>query len=147
MVTYADAIFGAIAGFIATWSISTAIAASELELGQQIGTFYSIIGIALGFNNAVNSAYLGFGLHIITGSIVGAILGAVATKWKKTSLLNPYKGTLVGAGAGIAIWLILFLPITALLIQPSINRIVTILAVQTHQPYFPIIKISPLHLL
>ena len=136
MVTYADAIFGAIAGFIATWSISTAIAASELELGQQIG-----------FNNAVNSAYLGFGLHIITGSIVGAILGAVATKWKKTSLLNPYKGTLVGAGAGIAIWLILFLPITALLIQPSINRIVTILAVQTHQPYFPIIKISPLHLL
>lgn len=55
----------------------------ELELGQQIGKFYSIIGIVLGFNTTVNSAYLGFGLHIITGSIVGAILGAVATKWKK----------------------------------------------------------------
>jgi hypothetical protein len=41
------------------------------------------MGIALGFNTAVNSVYLGFGLHIITGSIVGAILGAVATKWKK----------------------------------------------------------------
>ena len=82
MVTYADAIFGAIAGFIAMWSISTAIAPSELELGQQIGTFYSIIGIAIGFNNAVNSAYLGFGLHKSV-SIVGAIIGAVATKWKK----------------------------------------------------------------
>jgi hypothetical protein len=83
MVMYTGGKFGAIAGFIATWSISTAIAASELELGQQIGTFYSNIGIALGFNTAVNSAYLGFGLHIITGTIVGAILGAVATKWSK----------------------------------------------------------------
>ena len=82
-MTYADAIFGAIAGFIATWSISTAIAASELELGQQIGTFYSIIGIAIGFNNAVNSAYLGFGLHIITGSIVGAILEPSQQNGKK----------------------------------------------------------------
>jgi hypothetical protein len=101
MVMYTGGKFGAIAGFIATWSISTAIAASELELGQQIGTFYSIIGIALRFNTAVNSGYLGFGLHIITGTIVGAILGGVATKWKKTSLLNPYKETLVGLEQGL----------------------------------------------
>jgi len=47
----------------------------------------------------------------------------------KTSLFNSYKGTLVGGGAAITIWLILFLPITALLIQSSINRIVAILAV------------------
>jgi hypothetical protein len=53
---------------------------------------------------------------------------------EKNSLLNPYKETSVGIGAGITIWLILFLPITTLLIQPSINRIVVILAVQTHQP-------------
>ena len=33
--------------------------------GQQISTFYPIIGIALGFNNTVNSAYLGFSLPII----------------------------------------------------------------------------------
>ena len=108
-------------------------------MGQQISTFYSIIVIALGFNNAVNSAYLGFGLHIISGSIVEAILGAVATKSKKTSLLYSYKGTLVGGGAGITIWLTLFLPITALLIQLSISRIVAILAVQTHSQYFQII--------
>ena len=31
---YTGAKFGVIAGFIATWSITTAIAASELELGQ-----------------------------------------------------------------------------------------------------------------
>ena len=118
-----------------------------MELGLQIGTFYSIIGIALGFNNAVIPHTWVFGLHKISGSIVGAIIGAVATKWKKTSLLNSYKGTLVGGGAGITIWLILFLPITALLTQPSINHIVAILAVQTHQPIFSDNIISPLHLL
>jgi hypothetical protein len=84
MMMYTGAKFGVIAGFIATWSISTAIAASEWNwVSQQIGTYYSIIDLALGFNTVVNSVYLGFGLHIITGSIVGAILGAVATKWKK----------------------------------------------------------------
>jgi hypothetical protein len=46
MVMYTGAKFEAMAGFIATWSISTAIAASELELGRQIGTFCSIMGIA-----------------------------------------------------------------------------------------------------
>jgi hypothetical protein len=34
MMMYTGAKFGVIAGFIATWSITTAIAASELELGQ-----------------------------------------------------------------------------------------------------------------
>jgi hypothetical protein len=134
MVMYNGAKFGAIAGFVATWSISTAIAASEFELGLQIGTFYSVMGIALGFNNAVSSAYLSFGLHILTGSVLGAIVGAIAIKWKKMSILNPYKGVLVGVGAGIGIWLILFLPITTLLIGPSIDRIVTILAVQSQKP-------------
>jgi hypothetical protein len=93
------------------------------------------MGIALGLNLItllIPHTWV-FCLHIITGSIAGAILGAIATKWKKTSLLNPYKETSVGIGAGITIWLILFLPITTLLIQPSINRIVTIVAVQTHQ--------------
>ena len=134
LVIFKGAQYGAIAGFIATWSISTAIAASEIELGMQIGTFYTVLGIALGFNNAISSAYLTFGLHILTGTILGTIIGVLAVTWKKFTMFNPYKGTLIGIGAGITVWLVLFLPITALLIQPSIERIVTVLAVQSQQP-------------
>jgi hypothetical protein len=134
MVIYEGVKFGAIAGFIATWSISTAIAASEWELGLPIGTFYSIMGISLGFSNAVISAYVSFGLHILTGSILGAIIGAIAISWRKMSVFNPYKATLVGVGVGVVIWLILFLPITALLIQPSVDRIVTVLAIKSQKP-------------
>ena len=135
IVTFKGAKYGALAGFIATWSISSAIAASELALRLQISTFYSIIGISLGLNNATTAAYLGFGLHLLTGTVLGAVLGAVGIRWRKIRMLNPYKSSLVGIGAGLVIWLVLFLPITTLLIQPSIQHIVVVvLAIASQRP-------------
>src|SRR5918994_275804 len=123
--------YGSIAGLIATWSISTAIAASELELGLPISTFYAIIGISLGSNDFIASAYLGFGLHLATGTILGAIIGGLAVRVEMrkniTDIFDPYRSILMGIGTGILVWLILFLPITALIIQPSIGRIAEIL--------------------
>ena len=126
--------YGALSGFIATWSISSAIAVAELALGLKIGTFYSIMGISVGLPNAVSAGYLGFGLHLLTGTVLGAVLGAIGIRWKRIRMFSPYKSSLVGIGAGIVIWLVLFLPITVLLIQPSIQRIVVILAVASQQP-------------
>jgi hypothetical protein len=126
--------YGSIAGLIATWSISTAIAASELELGLPISTFYAIIGISLGSNDFIASAYLGFGLHLFTGTILGAISGGIAVKVELrkniTSIFDPYKSILMGIGTGIVIWLILFLPITAIIIEPSVGRIIEILSLR-----------------
>ena len=126
--------YGSIAGLIATWSISTAIAASELELGLPISTFYSIIGISLGSNDFVASAYLGFGSHLVTGTILGAISGGLAVKVELrkniTRIFDPYKSILMGIATGILVWLILFLPITAFIIQPSIGRISEILSLR-----------------
>ena len=132
-VTFKGIKYGAFAGFIATWSISSLIAAIELLLGLKIATFYSIMGISLGLNNVTTAAYGAFGLHLLTGTIIGAVLGAIGIRWKKVRMLNPYKSALVGIGAGIVIWLVLFLPITALLVQPSINRITMMLAIESQQ--------------
>jgi hypothetical protein len=134
LVAFKGAKYGSAAGFIATWSISSAIAAAELALHLQIGTFYSIIGISLGLNNATTAAYMGFGLHLLTGTVLGAVLGAIGIRWKGIRMLNPYKSSIVGIGAGLVIWSVLFLPITTLLIQPSIQRIVVVLAVTSQQP-------------
>jgi ABC-type sulfate transport system permease component len=46
-------------------------------------------------------------------------------------MLNPRKGTLIGIGAGVVVWLILFIPITALLVQPASNDIVILSAVES----------------
>jgi hypothetical protein len=129
--------YGAIAGFIATWTISTAVAGSELELGLPIGTFYSIIGISLGFVSNM-AAYLGFGLHILAGTILGAVIGTVVIRLSLRSMLNPRKGTLIGIGSGIAVWLILFLPITALLVQPAVNDIVILSAIESKHAVFSV---------
>lgn len=134
-VSYAGLLYGTIAGLIASWSISTAIAIAEVVLGLKISTFYSILGLSSGLtHNYVSAAYLGFGLHIITGTILGAVVGYIITRLKESIILKRYKGTLIGMAAGIVIWLVLFLPITALLIQPSINYIVTVLALDSHRP-------------
>ncbi len=131
LVTLKGVQYGAFAGFIASSIISLAIAGAELAFGLPIGTFYSVIGIILGLNNVINASYLGFGLHLLIGILLGMALGAIGIRWKKirSFMLIPYKSSLFGVGAGIVIWLILFLPITSLLIQPSIQRIVVILAI------------------
>ncbi len=124
--------YGAIAGLIATWSISTAIAASELELGLPISTFYAVMGISLGSMDFVTAAYLGFGLHLLTGTILGAAFGGLAVRVEMrrniTNIFDPYRSILMGIGTGIVVWLVLFLPVTALIIQPSIGRIAEILS-------------------
>ena len=45
--------FGAIGGAIATWSISSILALVEAGVALPIGTFYSIIGIALSIPSAI----------------------------------------------------------------------------------------------
>jgi hypothetical protein len=129
LVTLKGVKYGAFAGIIATLLISLGIAAAELAFGLRIGTFYSIIGIILGSNNVIIAGYIGFGLHLLIGTLLGIALGAIGIRWRKIRMLIPIKSSLVGMGAGIVVWLILFLPITSLLIQPSMQRIVVILAI------------------
>jgi hypothetical protein len=133
MVLYKGIKYGAFAGFLATWAISSAIVAAELILGLRISTFYSIIGISLGSNDIVSSGYIGFGLHILVGTLIGALLGAIGIRWKEIRMFDPLKSALVGIGAGFVIWLVVFLPITTLLIQPQIQRIVVILSMSLQQ--------------
>ncbi|MPZ08211.1 MAG: hypothetical protein GEU26_17650 [Nitrososphaeraceae archaeon] len=121
--------YGAIAGTIATWSISSILALIEAGMGLPIGSFYSIIGIALGMDNVISASYIGFGLHILTGTIMGALVGSAIVRLVSLSL---FRGILAGMVAGILIWLIVFLPITAFLVQPSMVQIVTLLALTTN---------------
>src|SRR5919198_186161 len=140
--------YGAIAGLIATWSISTAIAASELELHLPISTFYAVIGIGLGSIDFGTAAYLGFGLHLLTGTILGAIIGGIAVRVESqkniTNVFSPYKSILMGIGTGILVWLVLFLPVTALIIQPSIGRIAEILSLAQNNTSFSMFDIDNL---
>ena len=110
----------------ATWAISSAIVPAELILGLRISTVYSMIGISLAFKRYGVCRIYGFGLHLLVATLIGALLGVIGIRWKKIRMLDPLRSALVGIGAGLVIWLVVFLPITTLLIQPSIQRIVVI---------------------
>ena len=136
LVTFKGVKYGAFAGFVATWSISSVIVLTELLLGLNIGAFYSIMGISLGINDITTATSIAFGLHLIIGTLIGAAFGAIGIRWKKIRMFNPYKSSLVGMGAGIILWLVLFLPIALFLVQPAINSITTILAIGSQQAVF-----------
>jgi len=136
MVAFKGLKYGAFAGFVATWSISSVIVVTELLLGLQIGAFYSIMGISLGVDNVIAATSMAFGLHLLIGTIIGAVFGVIGIRWKKVRMFNPYKSLLVGMGAGMIVWLVLFLPIATFLVQPAINSITTMLAIESQDPVF-----------
>ena len=65
------------------------IAVTEILLGLNIGTFYSIMGISSGINDITVATSGAFGLHLLIGTMIGAILGIIGIRWKKVRMLNP----------------------------------------------------------
>ena len=77
------------------------------------------MGISLGVDDVTAATSTAFGLHLLIGTIIGAAFGVIGIRWKKVRMLNPYKSSLVGMGAGMIVWLVLFLPITDVLSSAS----------------------------
>jgi tetrahydromethanopterin S-methyltransferase subunit E len=106
------------------------------------------MGISLGSINFITAAYLGFGLHLFTGTILGAIIGGIAVRVESqkniTNFFTPYKSILMGIGTGILVWLVLFWPVTAFIIQPSIGRIAEILSLGANNTQFSVFDIDNL---
>ena len=65
---------------------------------------------------------------IYIGTILGAVVGAIIFRWRKkrVTILQRYRGTLIGIGAGIIIWLVFFVPTTTLLIEPTLHNIASL---------------------
>lgn len=119
-ITESAVVYCSLAGFIAAWSISTAIAVSELLMGLPIGTFYAILGATLGLEGFAEAAYLSFGLHLLTGILLGAAIGFGVSHLVAKALSSQYRLTILGMVAGIIVWTALFIPLTFLFVQPAI---------------------------
>ena len=118
---------GALAGLFGSWAIFGIILAIDSTLGFEIGTFYKVIAVAVGFDT--NAMYIGFMMHMITGTIIGALLGLVSIKMRITALRIITSGIAVG----IAAWLGLFMPLTLFLVNPSLESIANVI----NEPMLP----------
>ena len=109
------------AGFIAAWAISGMLAIIDIVSQTPVGTFFTVIGISLGFEDVTSAQFIGFGLHLLTGLTAGNIYGQLAMFWPKLSPYNVYNGVFTGMIVGIALWAVLFFPLTTFGIQAQLD--------------------------
>ncbi|HEX5978720.1 MAG TPA: hypothetical protein VFY68_15670, partial [Nitrososphaeraceae archaeon] len=91
-----------------------------------VGTFYMVLMAALPEANlsSVNMIVSGLLLHLISGSIIGLAMSIPFTLFKKGSGKIIYQYTPVyGLLFGLALWSILFLPVTFWMVLPLVSSV------------------------
>lgn len=83
--------------------------------------FFGVIGISLGYYEPISASLIGFGLHVLTGTIAGNIFGQVSLFWKRVSPYNSKHGLKIGMFVGLVLWIALFVPVAMIVIQPMLD--------------------------
>jgi hypothetical protein len=118
--------FGLIAGLTSSLAISGLILMVEKVTAVPVGTFYMVLIAALTESHlsSVNMIVSGFLLHLISGSIIGLVMTIPFTMYKKGSGKIIYQyAPVYGLLFGLALWSILFLPITFWMVLPLVSSI------------------------
>ena len=126
-------LFGLIAGLISSLCISSIILLTEKLIGLPIGTFYIIIFDALIHSSSISITNVIYGLvlHLVTGTLLGLVM-AIPFSIVKSSLQKLTKySQLYGAGLGLVIWGLFFVPISFVIVLPEISQVSIIILQQT----------------
>jgi len=114
-------VYCTLAGLISAMMISGLLAVIDFASDTPTGTFFAVIGLSLGFNDPASAQYVGFGLHILTGTVAGNIFGQIALFWRKLIPYNMKRGVSFGLLLGISLWGVLFAPLATFGIQPKLD--------------------------
>lgn len=114
-------LYCSLAGFIAAWGISGLLVSIDIISQTPPGSFFGVIGISLGFYDPVTAQLVGFGLHVLTGTIAGNIYGQISLFWRNISPFNARQGLKNGMIVGVVLWAALFVPVASLSIQPMLD--------------------------
>jgi hypothetical protein len=112
--------FGLIAGLVSSLAISGLILMVEKVTAVPLGTFYMVLMAAITDSQVYSVNMIAFGLllHLISGSIIGIIM-ALPFAYLKIYQFAPIYGLVFG----LALWSIMFLPITFWLVLPLISSL------------------------
>ncbi len=116
---------GVLGGIFGAWAIFGLIFLVDSSLGFESGTFYKVIALALGFD-ITYAVYIGFLLHMIVGVTIGLLFGLL-TSTRVLYTRTASKSILFGVITGIVAWLVLFIPLTFMLVTPSLSKISSII--------------------
>jgi hypothetical protein len=118
--------FGLVAGLISSLAISGLILMVEKVTAVPIGTFYVVLMAALTDSHlsSLNMITIGLLLHLVSGSIIGLVM-AIPFATYNTSLVKTIHQYAPAYGLlfGLALWSILFLPVTYWMILPLVSSL------------------------
>ena len=118
--------FGLAAGLISSLAVSGLILMVEKITAVPVGTFYMVLMAALtdSYLSSVNMIILGLLLHLISGSIIGLVVAIPFTTYKRSLVktISQY-APVYGLLFGLALWSVLFLPITFWMVLPLVSSL------------------------
>ena len=116
---------GMLCGLVGAWAVFGMMLAVGGQLGLPPGTFYQMVGVSMGVEQEWPAIYLGFGLHMLTGAVIGLVYMVVSDRVAllRVDFSTP-KAFATGIATGIAVWGILFIPLHFFAVQPTLQNLV-----------------------
>jgi hypothetical protein len=114
---YQMAKIGCIAGLVGGFALFSSFFWIDSEVGVPFGTFYKMVGIAVGLHGFPAIAF-GFVAHMLTAALIGATFCICSIMHKMLYLSSVPKGIIAGAVTGIEVYAIFFMPITIYVMMP-----------------------------
>ena len=111
---------GIVAGQAAAWAIFGVFLAIDSALLTPPGTFYKVIGMALGQGPATDF-YVGFVMHMVTATVIGIIYMTISDRVRVLYISSVFKGLATGPMTGVVVWAVLFIPLHFGVIQPMLQ--------------------------
>lgn len=111
---------GIAGGLVGGFAVLTSVFAIDSQMDIAPGTFYKIVGLPLGLDG-ISATLFGMISHMLTASLIGIIFCYCSGLHTKLELTSYKKGALTGGVSAIVVYLVFFIPITFLIVQPSLE--------------------------
>ncbi len=118
---------GALGGVIASIVMYPFIFLTTSMLGIPMDDLSIARGMAISIinDNHYLNLILGIGMHLVTGSISGAIFTIIVTTIKKFRIINYKRGIIEGIVYSIIIYIVLYIPTTISMVHPNLVDIMS----------------------
>lgn len=111
---------GCVAGLVGGFAIFISIFVIDLSLGANQGTFYKVVGMAVGVSG-LQATLFGMILHMLVAATIGTVFGTCSGMHKKLDIQSTKKGAIAGLITGMAVFFVFFVPISIYVIMPIVQ--------------------------
>ena len=109
---------GAIAGFIGSIVLGILGEIGAIVMNQEL--FYTTIAKRMGFGDS--SVLGGWTLHFLVGTVAGSLFIGATAALRRFSLTTTKKAIWIGILGSIAIWIVVYVPVTGILVPEDLTN-------------------------